>query len=67
MTTPILANSAAIIGTNYYYGNGYITNVVKGIDTTTPDGTFLPNTFFFHSPPCLSPNFEILNPQALVL
>ena len=36
---PCLATSAAVVGTNYYYGQGYITNVVKNIDTAAPDGT----------------------------
>ena len=39
----LTANMAAIIGTNYYYGDGYITNVVKAINTITPDGTLHEN------------------------
>ena len=43
------ANLAAMIGTNYYYGSGYVTNVVKGIDATYPDG-------MIHRPPPSPPS-----------
>jgi hypothetical protein len=37
-----VVNTAAIIDNKYYYGDGYITNVVKDIDAAIPDGTSAP-------------------------